>query len=223
MGIVSSSPVVSSRAPEYPRNTQLGKEDFLRLLVAQLQHQDPLNPMNSTEFTAQLAQFSALEQQRNTNENLEKLIERQEFLARVNVAGLMGKEVLAYNNELLVDKPGPVEITFELPQDAKSAQVTITDPAGRLIRSLSTSNAKKGFNTVTWDGKTESGQIVPTGTYYFAVSGILKDKSTIAGQPCAKGKIEEVKYKNGRPYFSVGGREIAMDQVVKIMEPSREY
>ncbi|MFN3533793.1 MAG: flagellar hook assembly protein FlgD, partial [Desulfatiglandales bacterium] len=103
MGIVSSSPVVSSRAPEYPRNTQLGKEDFLKLLVAQLQHQDPLNPMNSTEFTAQLAQFSALEQQRNTNENLEKLIEREEFLARVNVAGLMGKEVLAYNNELLMD------------------------------------------------------------------------------------------------------------------------
>ncbi|MFN3533794.1 MAG: flagellar hook assembly protein FlgD, partial [Desulfatiglandales bacterium] len=122
-----------------------------------------------------------------------------------------------------MDRPGPVEITFELPQDAKSAQVTITDPAGRLIRSLSTSNAAKGFNTVTWDGKTESGQTVPAGTYYFAVSGILEDKSTIAGQPCAKGKIEEVKYKSGRPYFSVGGREIAMDQVVKIMEPSREY
>lgn len=219
MGVVSLNPTVNSRAEQYNKNTALGKDDFLKLLVTQLRYQDPLNPMNSTEFTAQLAQFSALEQQKNTNTNLEKLLSKQDLLTQVSLSGLMGKDVLAFSNEVFVEDAKAMDLSFELPQDVKSTTVTITDQSGRLVRTLVVSGGKKGLNSVTWDGKNSSGAPVAQGKYYFTVSGTLTDKSTVAGQPCAKGKVEEIGYEQGIPYLYVGGRKIALGQVVKITEP----
>lgn len=222
MGVVALNPTVNSRTEQYNKNAVLGKEDFLKLLVTQLRYQDPLNPMNSTEFTAQLAQFSALEQQRNTNTNLEKLLSKQDLLTQVSLSGLMGKDVLAYSNELYVEENKAMDLNFELPQEVRSTTVTITDQAGRLVRTLEVSGGKKGLNSVSWDGKNSSGAPVPQGKYYFTVSGTLADKSTVAGQPCAKGRVQEIGYEQGMPYLYIGGRKIALNQVVKITEPKED-
>lgn len=218
MAVISLTPTVESRAEKQVKPTNLGKEDFLKLLVAQLQHQDPLNPMDSVEFTAQLAQFSALEQQRNTNENLEKLIAKQDFSNQVSMCSVIGKNILAYNNEITVSGEKEIQIGFELSSEAKSATVTITDSVGRVIRVLNISHPQKGINKIAWDGKDASGVPVPSGNYYFTAKAILADKSTEDGRPCVEGRVSEVGYENGTPYLMVGGRKIALAQVVKVME-----
>lgn len=220
MGIVTTQSVVMGNTPQYVNEKSvLGKEDFLKLLVAQLQHQDPLNPMDSAEFTAQLAQFSSLEQQRNINENLASLISIHKEARLLEVAGLTGKNVLASTNEIVLEDSGQVTLGFELPRDVASATITITDSMGNLVRTIQKGGLGKGYNTVLWDGRNNSGILVPSGRYYYVVSGITKEKETVTGEPMLEGKIDAVKYKDGSAYLVVGGREIATGKIIKITHP----
>jgi len=220
MAIVTTQPLVSGNTPKYVNEkSMLGKEDFLKLLVAQLQHQDPLNPMDSAEFTAQLAQFSSLEQQRNINENLASLISIQKEGKLLEVAGLVGKNVLASTNEIVWEGSDKVNLGFELPQDVASGTITITDSMGNLIRTIQKGGLNKGYNSISWDGRNNSGVLVPPGRYYYAVSGITKDKSSVSGEPILEGKIDAVKYQDGSAYLVVDGREIATSKIIKITQP----
>jgi flagellar basal-body rod modification protein FlgD len=219
MAITINQPVVSGHKTEYVnKSTQMGKEDFLKLLVTQLQHQDPLNPMDSVEFTAQLAQFSALEQQKNINENLEALLSLQKTQGMLNLSSLVGRKVQAQTDQIVVGDQSEVGLSFELAQDVSSGVATITDAMGNLVRTLKVSSLKKGLNTITWDMRDNNGRPVPPGQYSFQFSGMSADKSQVTGTPVLVGKVEGVNFQDGNALLVVDGRQIAISKVTKIMD-----
>ena len=112
----------------------LGKDDFLQLLVTQLQNQDPLNPMDSTEFTAQLAQFSSLEQLYNVNDNLDSLGTNQLTMNNTQTVSMIGKSAWAYGN--IVQKSGSddVRLHFALKGKAEETMVNIYNPQGDFVK-----------------------------------------------------------------------------------------
>ena len=103
----------------------LGKNDFLNLLVTQLQHQDPLNPAESTEFTAQLAQFSSLEQLNNINDNLKNMELFQTSVTNSQAVSYIGKEITARGNTVQLESGLPAECQFELEARAALAVISV--------------------------------------------------------------------------------------------------
>ncbi len=104
----------------------MGKDDFLKMMIAQLKHQDPLNPMDGTAFTAQLAQFSSLEQLQNLNTQMTSFTQQQQALGNSQAVNFIGKQVLAKGNTVSVDG-NPVTLGYDLAGDAVSGQVQVYD------------------------------------------------------------------------------------------------
>ncbi len=218
MGVISFNPTISSKQEEYVnRKAILGKDDFLKLLVAQIQYQDPLNPMSNTEFTAQLAQFSTLEQQKNMNEKLDSLISTQSIMKQLEVSNIVGKSVEAFSNEITLGQEGESLIQFSLPASAASAVIYITDTNGKLVRTLKLTDLAKGMNNISWDGRTDSGQRAAPGNYVFSVSAVDNSNSPIDATAVSKGRVEAVIYREGEAYLLVNGREIAFSKIHRIL------
>jgi flagellar basal-body rod modification protein FlgD len=143
-------------------------DTFLTLLTTQLKYQDPLEPMDSSEFTNQLVQFSQVEQSISTNTNLEKLLGYQGANQAVAAIGYIGTQVEALSNALpLVN--GSATVNYVLAEKAESAKVLVYDANGGLVRSIDSPTAL-GKHTVNWDGKDASGNTLPDGAYTVVIS-----------------------------------------------------
>ena len=136
---------VQNMIPEYGGRTSsisganvktLGKDAFLKLLIAQVEHQNPLEPLQGTEFTGQLAQFSSLEELSNVNANLENLKHYQETMNNVQAMGFIGKEVVAKGSTIETDNGDGGRIFFALDDAAAQVDVSIFDGEGKIVRIL---------------------------------------------------------------------------------------
>jgi flagellar basal-body rod modification protein FlgD len=137
MTVMSVSDVYSQAStPKTPDNAVMGKDDFLTLLVAQLQHQDPLNPAESTEFTAQLAQFSSLEQLQNIDTTLTGFEVYQSTLNNIQSSGFIGKTVTASGSLFGVKDGAPDPIRFDLANGADSVYVQVYDDYGNFVSDI---------------------------------------------------------------------------------------
>lgn len=166
---LTSTAEVQSKAQEARANlvdaedteTSSGFDEFLTLLTVQLRNQDPLNPMDSTQFVEQLATFTSVEQQIGTNDRLDKLIETEASVQLAELAGWIGREVQAFGvgfnfegDELKIDMPGD--------ETATRASVVIRDQDNREVATLT---ADPLGGEVVWDGKTKSGGQAASGVY----------------------------------------------------------
>ncbi len=142
---------------------------FLNLLVTQLQNQDPLDPMDATEFTSQLVQFASVEQQIFQNSNLEKLLQLQETNQVANLVDLIGTTVEAESRKMPLEN-GKGEFTYTIPAGAKKATITITNSSGLTVFTVDADTAA-GKNTFSWNGKSTSGVQQSDGAYNVLVSG----------------------------------------------------
>ncbi len=192
----------------------LGKDTFLKLLVTQLRHQDPLNPLKNTEFVAQLAQFSALEGINNMGEELKKVTDSLLSLNNYGAANLIGKEVKAEGNRLTL-KDGKAWIGYTLEGDASDVVVVIRDRNGKVVRTLEERNRSKGENFLVWDGRDEKGMPLPDGEYSFTVSATNGDEK-VAASTLIKGRVEAVSFEDGVPYLLVGGSRVKVGDVYEI-------
>jgi flagellar basal-body rod modification protein FlgD len=170
VGLDAAGP--SGSAVSAPAPNILGKDDFLTLLVAQLQHQDPLNPQDSTEFTAQLAQFSSLEQLGNVNDNLEYLKLATAAANNTEAVSLIGKQIIAAGNAIQREDGAAVACNFELAAEASAVAVNIYDPNGNFIRTFEGGALSAGAQALEWDGKDSQGHSVPDGVYSFEVLAV---------------------------------------------------
>ena len=144
---------------------------FLKLLTTQLQNQDPLNPAEGTEFTAQIAQFSQLEQQVGTNEYLKQLAAQTNFNQQALAVSYMGKDVLVSGGLVNTETAGEkVEFVYSLENpSAAGVIIEVTDESGAIVRSLEGDGAS-GSHPVSWDGKDDGGEDLPAGNYRFTLS-----------------------------------------------------
>lgn len=197
----------------------LGMNQFLTLLIAQLEHQDPLNPMNSEDFTAQLAQFASVEQLYGMNDKLtgihETLGSQDE---QQDLVGLIGKTIKADDNTILVENGKALSGSYGLEEDG-NAIVTVYDSDGQKVRTLYYYQAGMGDHSVEWDGRDDDGYLVADGTYTFDVNAVSDNGGYVAANTYVSGQVTGVTYKDGQPYLMIGdqGRLITPgDTIVEI-------
>jgi len=176
----ASTGAATSGSKSAALSNEIGKTEFLTLLVAQLQNQDPLNPQDPTEFTAQLAQYSSLEQQFAMNAHLAKMSESSVDVQRLTALSLIGKEVVAESGELTLAPSPDAELSrrlgytpgvldgqlgYRLESAATEVELNIFNDQKVLVAPVQTPPAAAGDHFVSWDGKGFSGNLLPAGNY----------------------------------------------------------
>jgi flagellar basal-body rod modification protein FlgD len=199
----------------------LGKDDFLKMLITQLRHQDPLNPMDGTDFAAQLAQFSSLEQLANINSSLSESIVTNQYLTQAvsntMSASLIGHEVRATASSFEYSGDSQVKFGYELPANAKTAVVKIYDQNNQLVRTIN-GGTDKGQQTVTWDGKNEQGSSMAAGTYHFTVDAPDVTGTAQTVGTYIFGTVSAVRFKSTGAVFVIDGAEIPLADILEIMK-----
>jgi len=202
-----------------PQTGVMGKDDFLNLLIAQLQNQDPLNPTDSTEFTAQLAQFSSLEQLSNVNENLMELKNFQASINNSQAVSLIGKTITANGNSIQLSDDGPVKCDFELDGDAVLAVANIYDSTGKFVADFESNNLSAGQHSLFWDGTDNNGNRVAGGNYTFEILAADADGRDIAATTFFSGTVDKVTFDNSTTYLISGDQKIALGDVIEVAPP----
>ena len=170
----------------------LGKDDFLQLLVTQLKNQDPLNPSDPTEFTAQLAQFSSLEQLFNVNENLAQMNTGSAELERLSALSLIGREIVSESGSFRLSEGTPVILGCQLQDSADTVQVFVKDQANRTVATLTANRLEAGEHFFQWDGIDDNGQVAPPGEYRLVVSALRGEDEAISVSPLVSGLVTGV-------------------------------
>lgn len=195
----------------------LGKEDFLKLLITQLSNQDPLSPLDSTEFTAQLAQFGTLEELNNINTTLSDILGAQQSVQNAAVPNLIGKEVMIPGNTAYLSDSA--ELGFTLSNSAASVKISIHNESGTLVRTEETGAAAAGSNTYKWDGKNNNGDQLPAGTYAFKVEALDASGNHVETATRTSGTVSGVVYENDITYLMLeGGITAPLGQILSVSE-----
>jgi flagellar basal-body rod modification protein FlgD len=182
----------------------LGTEDFLTLLVAQLENQNPLDPTDTSSFTDQLAQYTQVEQLINLNDKMDAMLEETtESESTVNATDYIGMQVTGEANTMTI-ADGSVTSGYYTLSDAAEVAVVISDDDGNVVTTLFNGQQEAGSFNLTWDGTDDSGNAVDEGTYTYAVmantgSGYEALSSTITGT------VDSVVYQNGTASLVVDG------------------
>ena len=195
---------------------ELGPDDFLRLLVTQLENQDPLDPMDSEQFTSQLTQFNSLDQLIEMNRKLETVAASQTALANLQTTMLIGREVTAEGNQLYLDSDGASPIYYNLQTSATRVVVNITDLDGSLVRTLELGAQDAGEQTLSWDGKDNAGLSVPAGVYDFEVNPFDVAGEKVGVVTRIQGIVTGVSLVGGDPMLSVGDLELPVSAVTSV-------
>ena len=147
----------------------LDRNDFMTLFITQMQHQDPLEPMDSTDMASQLAQFSNMEATMKMSDNLEKLLGYQVSQNNLQLLTLIGQEVQGAGNTMGVVAGAVSTTQYTLADAADSCRIEIYDSAGRMADTVELGYAASGKHDLTWDATTPSGTVVPDGQYTYSV------------------------------------------------------
>jgi flagellar basal-body rod modification protein FlgD len=195
------------------------KETFMKLLVAQLEHQNPLSPMDNNQFTQQLAQFTSLEQLQSMNANLSALMQAQTTTNGLQAATLIGKQVQAQANTTHVPKQGEATpFQYTLAAASAKVQIDVLDQAGNTTRTINARDQKAGPQTLTWDGKDAVGKPLPAGNYHFQVTATDKAGKPVAVEQSLQGIVEGVTYDGNHPYLIVGGNRVELSALTNIKQ-----
>lgn len=199
----------------------MGKDDFLNLLVTQLKYQDPLNPTDSADFTAQLAQFSSLEQLENVNTNLELLGDAYGNMNNSQAISYIGKIVNSLGNSISLKGEDIDDIQYNLSADADVVYANIYDEAGNMVKTLKETSVSAGKNTITWDGKDNDGNMMSDGVYNFEVFGYDQKQRSVDLTAYTENRITGVAYLNGEPYLSSGELSIPLSSVFQVTDDAQ--
>lgn len=231
-GAASSAADILSREKNPPKSEVDGKKiaddfsQFLLLLTTQLKNQDPTEPLDTNEFTAQLVQFAGVEQQLATNANLEKMIALSQQTRIEAGVSYIGKAIDAEGNAGFLNG-NQAAFVYELPANVKEARVTIMNEAKQTIFS-GTGATTKGKNLVSWDGVgnvgTANGVQMPNGMYSIAVKATGFDGKDVTGvKTFTTGRVSAATFdEDGNLNLEVGSLDIPAEKVIAVRElPNR--
>lgn len=201
-------------------NADMGKDAFLQLLVAQLTHQDPMNPMEDKEFTSQLAEFSSLEQLTNISDGISGLTEatnRQELLGAVS---FIGKDIKAQGNTLSITEEGVTKLYYDLPESIASGFVNIFDPNGNMVETIEIGAKQAGSYTLEWDGTDYNGNKLPQGVYNTTMAAETAEGKQVMVYTDVSGTITGVQNFGDTFYLTLDdGRVLDLMNIKEIVDP----
>ena len=193
MIVQSTAPTtVPQNTTQTPPSQTVDKNGFLKLLIAQLQNQDPLQPMDNQQFAVQLATFNSLEQLMDINKQLTALQTTQGQSTQFNAASLIGKQINAEGNNIAVESSAPAKLNYQLSANAANVTLKIQDSNGTLIRQLETGAQGAGDQTFTWDGQDATGRAVSDGIYTFQVNAVNANGKQIGASSRISGTVKGV-------------------------------
>ncbi len=215
----TSSPSTATNAAE---PNAIGRNAFLNLLIAQLEHQNPLSPMENTEFTAQLAQFSVLEQMEAMNSSLGALLSSQEALGGMQATGFIGKEIRAAGNAIGVRQGETPSVSYTLDADSTHVNIRIANDAGHIVRTITEVNQSAGEHTIPWNGRGDLGNALPDGTYHITVGATDGAGEAVDADTMMQGIVEGIEFEQNRPLLLVGGSRLEFSSVLSVRDVGAE-
>lgn len=192
----------------------VGKDEFMKLLLAQLKNQDPLKPMDGTDFAAQLAQFSSLEQLKNLNTTLETQSVNQMTLGYAQSVNMIGKEAVANSGNTVTANGQTTELNYRLAKDAQSVTISIMDKNGNLIKTWDESAKTAGMNRATWDC---SG--VEKGDYTYQIAATNSFGAPVTADTMTTGVVTAVHFRSNQILVTLNGREVPLSDIIEIRKP----
>ena len=191
---------------------------FLTLLTTQLKNQDPTSPMDTNQFTQQLVEFSGVEQQINTNNNLQSLISLQTSSETIAALPMVGKTI-QYNESTAPLSNGQASFTYTLPTDAAAANLLVEDANGNVVYQT-TAATSAGSHSFLWNGQNVAGTTSPNGAYSLAIVAVDATGKAISAAVTATGTVDGVSVDNNVPTFNVGGVKVPMSDLLTVQPSS---
>jgi flagellar basal-body rod modification protein FlgD len=208
-----------------PKNGSIDREAFLKLLVAQISHQDPLQPMQGTEFVAQLSQFAMVEQSLAQSQKLDLLSAQLRGISYNEATTLVGKSVTVQGSGLAFDGVTSTSASVSIEAPAQKVTVTIRDASGRAVRTMELGPRAAGALPITWDGRDDNGQPLPKGAYQFAVDATDGAGQAVSVSKRVTGIVRSVSFEKGYPELLLdSGVSAAISDLVNVADapPSKK-
>jgi len=198
--------------------TNFDPQSFMRLLIAQIQHQDPLSPMDSTQMTQQLSQMTSVERLVSIDSQLGSLSIATASVANAQAADLVGKDVGADTSRLYLSDGAAGQGSFELSAAAAHETVEIRDAQGNVVRTLSLDGAAAGAVPFSWDGHNDSGTRMPAGSYAVSVTATDASGNSVPVTTTVQGVVSAITYDNGYPELSIDGTHVMLGDVRSVAD-----
>lgn len=197
--------------------TGASKDDFLKLLVAQMSNQDPTQPQEGTEFVTQLAQFSLVEQSTNQSTALQNLSTQISGLASNQATDLIGQNVQVKGSGLTWDGSSSPSTSVNLSAASATTTVQIQDSTGATVRTLQMGPQSAGPLTINWDGKTDAGGNAPAGSYTVSVAAATASGAQVNASSAITGKVTQVNFSKGYPEVTLdSGVTASISELVSV-------
>lgn len=182
VGATTSTSVLDQfKIKETTKTKELGKDQFLQLLVAQMNNQNPLDPQTNSEFVAQLAQFSTVEGLDNLNKSVNTILSSTQSSQALQASSLVGRKVMVPSSKAVVDPAEGLTGTVSLTSSTSNLYVNVLDEKGNTVNRVNLGAQKAGAVSFTWDGKDSSGNPVAKGTYTFKAEAGVDGKTVAMG------------------------------------------
>lgn len=214
---LASAPVQASQSDNALSKLSEDYTKFMKLLVAQVSHQDPLKPMDGTQFITQVAQLTQVEQAVQTNKQFEALRAQLSLSAALSETGLIGRDVTISADSIVLGEGGS-RFSYELERSSAGVSAVITDAEGRLVRQIDGLPGEAGsLVDVAWDGLDSAGNPVPPGAYGIALS----ITGSAGGQPggyntYTSGQVTAIEFGQDAPLLRLGdGRVVSSRDIVR--------
>lgn len=196
--------------------TILGKDDFMKLLLVELQHQDPTEPMDSEKILSQTSQLATLEASDNTNTALEKLAASLQSSMGFSSIAAIGKIADTGDDTVTYETGKSADFELYFPAEVTGGEIQITDAAGNIIRTIAIGANPSGVYAHSWDGTLDDGTLAEPGVYHAQAAYIDADgtqRMTRAGAY----PIESVRFENGQTEVRVGSKYVPFESIVEVM------
>lgn len=208
--------------PAKPREIKktIGKDDFLRIMITQMKHQDPTKPFDADKLAQELAQITSVEQLQNVNSNLQKMANQNKPMERMTMTSLIGKTITVDRNRFPHVEGQNTNLSYVLPEDASRVRLQLVAPNGEVAYTKEFGKQKAGMNTFVWDGKKDNTTPAKAGTYLMKV-----EAENAGGQPLnvsaqLQARVIGVSFEGDEAVFLIGDaknqQKITMENVVKI-------
>ena len=207
----------STQEKEIARTSTLGQEDFLKLLMTQLQNQDPMEPMDNGEFMGQMAQFSTVQGVTEMGESIDGLVSIYQGQQMSANAGMIGKQALVNGNWAQLEG-GKLAGAIDLTTAANDLRVDVKSESGELMASIGLGSKMAGTQEFSWDGIKQDGTTAPEGNYYLSASAVRDGQSTVPAMQ-VYGTVNSVQMKGGEVTLNVSGQgNVSFNNVKRISQ-----